>query len=260
MNYKLMLGDCLISLKNMSDDCVDHTITSPPYNMNLRIRNGKYCSRQIVKEFSTKYDGFDDNLPINEYFEFHKKVINELLRVTKKYIFYIVQPVTGNKRALYKLIGEFNENIKEVIIWNKVTGQPAMAEKVMNSVYEYIIIFTKDKNDSISRQFKCSNFDRGTLNNVWNIKRKKSISKNHSATFPEELINNIILNFTIDNDTILDPFSGTGTTGLCSLQNNRKYIGIELLKNYYDIQKDRLDKITVKNKNHEIEINNWKTN
>ena len=53
---------CLDTLARMSDDDVSLSITSPPYNMNLRIRNGKYCSRQIVKEFSTKYEGFDDNL------------------------------------------------------------------------------------------------------------------------------------------------------------------------------------------------------
>jgi site-specific DNA-methyltransferase (adenine-specific)/modification methylase len=99
-NNEIIVGDCLKVLKSFEDNFFSHTITSPPYNMNLRIRNGKYCSRQIVKEFSTKYNGFDDNLSIEDYFNFHKKVIAELLRVTKGYIFYIIQPVTGNKRAL----------------------------------------------------------------------------------------------------------------------------------------------------------------
>ena len=177
---------------------------------------------------------------VEEYFRFHKKVIHQLLRITSKYIFYIVQPVTGNKRALYKLLGEFHENIKEVIIWNKISGQPAMAQNVMNSVFEYIIVFAKDTNDSISRQFKESNFKRGTLNNVWNIKRKQSVSKEHSATFPEELIDEIIMNFTQENEIILDPFSGTGTTGVSCIKHNRKYIGIELLENYYNISIERL--------------------
>lgn len=163
---KIILGDCLNELKKIADNTVDHVITSPPYNMNLRIRNGKYCSRQIVKEFSTKYEGFADNLPIEEYYEYHKKVIEELMRVTEHYVFYVVQAVTGNKRAIFKLIGDFNKNIKEIIIWNKTTGQPAMAEKVINSVYEYLIVFSKDENDTISRQFKDANFKRGTLNNL----------------------------------------------------------------------------------------------
>lgn len=228
--FLLINNDCYKELLKMKDNSVDHVITSPPYNMNLRIRNGKYCSRQIVKEFSTKYEGYDDNLPMDEYFNFHKKVIYELLRVTKKYIFYVIQPVTGNKKALYKLMGEFSQNIKEIIIWNKINGQPAMANGVMNSVYEYIIIFSNDLNNSISRQFKDSNFNRGTLENVWNIKRARSISNLHQATFPEELIKKIIVNFTNDNDIILDPFSGTSTTGVVCLKNNRKFIGIELIK------------------------------
>lgn len=243
---KIILGDCLNELKKMADNTVDHVITSPPYNMNLRIRNGKYCSRQIVKEFSTKYEGFTDNLPIEEYYEYHKKVIEELMRVTKHYVFYVVQAVTGNKRAIFKLIGDFNKNIKEIIIWNKTTGQPAMAEKVMNSVYEYLIVFSKDENDTISRQFKDANFKRGTLNNLWNIKRQRSVSNLHAATFPEELSDLIIKNFTKKNEVILDPFSGTGTTGVSCIKYHRDYIGIELLQNYIDISIKRFNEIKAK--------------
>ena len=97
---------CLETLKRMDDDSIDLVITSPPYNMNLRIRNGEYCSRQIVKhEFATKYDGFDDNLPIDEFYELHSKVLSELLRVSKL-IFYNIQIVTGSKRAFFKIIGK----------------------------------------------------------------------------------------------------------------------------------------------------------
>ena len=69
MNWQLILGDCLDKLQQMDDDVVDTVITSPPYNMNLRIRNGIYCSRQIIKEFSTKYNGFADNFIMEKYFD-----------------------------------------------------------------------------------------------------------------------------------------------------------------------------------------------
>ena len=88
--------DCLKTLERLPDNSVDIVITSPPYNMNLRIRKGEYTSRQIVKEFSTKYDNFDDNLPIEKYYEFHSKVLKELLRGSDL-IFYNVQIVTGSK-------------------------------------------------------------------------------------------------------------------------------------------------------------------
>ena len=90
------------TLRRVPDNFVDLVVTSPPYNMNLRIRNGKYCSRQIVKEFSTKYEGFDDNMPLEEYYEFHLGVLRELLRVSGL-IFYNIQIVTGSKRAFLGL-------------------------------------------------------------------------------------------------------------------------------------------------------------
>ncbi len=67
---------CEETLKRLPDNSVNLVITSPPYNMNTRIRNGKYCSRQIVKELTTKYDGFDDNLPIDQFYDFHSTTIN----------------------------------------------------------------------------------------------------------------------------------------------------------------------------------------
>ena len=115
----LKLGNCLDRLKEIPDNSVDLVLTSPPYNMNLRIRNGKYCSRQIVKEISTKYKSFDDNLPMDDYFEFNKRVINECLRVSDL-VFFNIQMLTENKPALFRLMGEFSNNIKEMIVWDKM--------------------------------------------------------------------------------------------------------------------------------------------
>ena len=85
----------------------------------------------------------------------------------------------------------------------------------------------------MSRQFKKANFDRGTLENLWRIKRGKKINKDHGATFPEELIEKILLNFSSEGDVILDPMMGTGTTGVVSKRLKRNFIGIELLKTYF---------------------------
>ena len=174
--------DCIKTLKRMEDNSVDCVITSPPYNMNLRIRKGKYCSRQIVKELSTKYDGFSDNLPIEEYYEFHSSVMRELLRVSKV-VFYNIQIVTGSKRSIFKMIGEFNENLKDIIVWDKGVAQPAMQKQVLNRRTELILVF--ESYYPISRQFRYANFERGTLSDIWEIKRGKKISKDHGAVFPE---------------------------------------------------------------------------
>ena len=232
--------DCIKTLKRMEDNSVDCVITSPPYNMNLRIRNGKYCSRQIVKELSTKYDGFSDNLPIEEYYEFHSSVMIELLRVSKV-VFYNIQIVTGSKRSIFKMIGEFNENLKDIIVWDKGVAQPAMQKQVLNRRTELILVFESDY--PISRQFRYANFERGTLSDIWEIKRGKKISKDHGAVFPEELVGKIIENFTKEGDVIYDPFMGTGTTAVVSKKMNRKYIGSELSKSYIEVSEQRLKNV-----------------
>ena len=66
---QLIHGNCLEELKNIPSSSCKLALTSPPYNMNLRVRKGKHCSRQIVKEISTKYENYPDNLSMNEYFE-----------------------------------------------------------------------------------------------------------------------------------------------------------------------------------------------
>ena len=207
--------------------------------MNLRIRKGEYCSRQIVKEISTKYEGFADNLPIEEYNKFHSEVLRELLRVSNL-VFYNVQIVTGSKRSIFKMIGDFSQNLKDIIIWDKGYAEPAIQEQVLNRQSELILVFEKDY--PISRQFKSAVFKRGTLSDVWKIgrDRKKERGQNHGAVFPEELIKTIIENFSKKNDVIYDPFLGTGTTAVVAKKLERKYIGSELLKTYYNISKKRL--------------------
>ena len=228
---------CLETLKKIPDNFIDLVITSPPYNMNLRIRNGQYCSRQVVKEFSTKYSNFDDNLPIDEFYNFHSNVISELIR-TSKVIFYNIQIVTGSKRAFFKIIGEYSNFLKDVIIWDKGYAQPAMASNVLNRQSELILVFERE--NAISRQFNKCNFKRGTLGDVWNISRGKKIDKNHSAVFPEKLVETILNNFSIENDIIYDPFMGTGTTAFVSKSLKRRWIGSEINKEYCNTITKRL--------------------
>ena len=135
----------------MKDDSVDLVVTSPPYNMNLRIRNGEYCSRQIVKEISTKYTEFDDNLPIEEYNKLHSKILKELIRVSSL-VFYNIQIVTGSKRSVFKMIGDFSDHLKDIIIWDKGNSQPSIQNQVINRRTELILVFDKDY--PISRQYR----------------------------------------------------------------------------------------------------------
>lgn len=229
--------DCLATMARMPDNFVDLVFTSPPYNMNLRICKGKYMSRQIVKEFSTKYDGFDDNLPIDDFYRIHSKILDELLRVSK-IVFYNIQIVTGSKLAFFKMIGDKANVLKDIIVWDKGHGQPAMQTGVLNRRTELILVF--DKDNAISRQFKNAAFDRGTLVDIWEIKRGRKVNKDHGATFPIELANKVITNFTTTGNIVYDPFLGSGTTALAAKQTGRNYIGSEITKKYYDFSVERL--------------------
>jgi len=231
--------NCLKTLSRLSDNSIDLVITSPPYNMNLRIRKGEYCSRQIVKELSTKYEEFSDNMPIAEYNKFHSEVLRELLRVSNL-VFYNIQIVTGSKRSIFKMIGEFSEQLKDIIVWDKGHGQPSMQEQVLNRQSELILVFEKDY--PISRQFRSATFKRGTLNDIWNIKREyKKIIKGHNAVFPEKLVEIILNNFSKQGDTIYDPFLGTGTTAAVAKKLGRNYMGSEISKKYFDIASERVN-------------------
>ncbi len=232
---------CVDTLAKLPDDCIDVVITSPPYNMNLRIRKGEYCSRQIVKEISTKYADFPDNLPIDEFYEFHSNVLRELLRVSNL-VFYNIQIVTGSKRAFFRMMGEFNEHLKDLIIWDKRYAQPAIGEQVLNRRSELILVFEKDY--PISRQFRSATFKRGTLDDVWNIDREnKRGEEYHGATFPEKLISTILENFSKEGDVVYDPFMGTGTTAVVAKKLKRKYLGSEISKPYFDLINKRLNEI-----------------
>ena len=106
--------DCLEGLKLLSDNSVDLVVTSPPYNMRTRIRNGEYTTREKSEHFSKKYEHFSDDLTIEEYYDFHKNVLTELLRVSKC-VLWNYQIVTGSKEAVFKLIGDFSDKIKDII-------------------------------------------------------------------------------------------------------------------------------------------------
>jgi site-specific DNA-methyltransferase (adenine-specific)/modification methylase len=218
---------------------VDAIVTSPPYNMNLRINNGKYMSRcgwkKHVEEFSTKYKDYKDDLPMDEYFDFQKKFIELALKISDL-VFYNIQMITGNKIALFKLLGYFADKVKEVIIWDKVNGQPAMQTGILNSQFEFIIVFSDSK--PYNRMFDTAQFIRGTETNVWKIKRETN--KDHKAAFPQELVKRILEDFIPAGAIILDPFMGSGTTAVAAMQSGRKCIGIEISKEYCDIIAERV--------------------
>lgn len=239
---KLINSNCLDVLQQMIDnnEKVDAIITSPPYNLCLRIHNGKYMSRWgwkgNVGSFSHKYDNYKDDLPMDEYFKFQDEFISKALQVTDL-MFYNIQMITGNKVALLQLMGKYAEKIKEIIIWNKGYGQPAMQNGVLNSQYEFIIVFQNSK--PYNRSFESALFPRGTETNVWDIKRERN--NLIKAGFPQDLVKRILKNFVKSGSKILDPFMGSGTTGIVCKELGYDFIGVELDKEMFDKANERIN-------------------
>lgn len=230
---KIYNENCLDTMKRIKDKSVDYCITSPPYN--------------ISDKSLSKYNNFSDDMSKEEYLNDQKKVIEEMLRITKNHIFYNIQMVSGNKLALHKLIGYFSKNIKEVLIWKK-TGQPAISEKVFNSAFEYIIVLSNNKPEK--RYFDDANFERGTQSNIFTIKNSHSnkYADIHKAVFPLDLPRYFMQNFGIKNNIWYDPYFGTGTTGLAAEMEGKKYIGSDISKEYVELAENRIKEYTQQTK------------
>jgi len=233
----LIQGDCLEKMRDIPDGSVDLVVTSPPYNMRTRVRNGKYTTREKSEHFSKKYDNFDDAMSIDNYYMFHKSVINEMLRIAKT-IIYNIQIVTGSKEAVFRLIGDFNKEIKDIIIWDKGHGQPSMHKGVINKATELLLVF--DSTVSAGREISNHNFERGKLSDIWRIPRERSVIKGHGAVFPTMLAEMAVVNFSKEQGIVLDPFMGSGTTGVACVNTGRDFIGIEQDAEYFKIAEHRI--------------------
>ena len=223
----LYKGDCKEILPLITNNSIDITITSPPYNVsNKRIE---------------KYKEYADNLSIEDYYIFQCACIDNTLSKTKKQFFYNIQMLSGNKQALFKIIGKYYNKIKEVLIWDKINAEPAISKNVLNSAFEFIIVF--DNNNADKRYFENAVFDRGTESNILKIKKNyNNITETHSAIMNELVPIHIIKLFTQPNEIIMDIFMGCGTTALACEKLKRRWIGIEISEEYCEVAKNRIEK------------------
>jgi site-specific DNA-methyltransferase (adenine-specific) len=228
---KIYNEDCLETMKRMPDKSVDLVVTSPPYNV------GKNNMTE------NKYGG-GDAMSQEDYGAWTRKIIDELLRISKN-VFYNIQMLSDNKRTVLSILGEYQNKIKDIIVWNKKQVAPAIEAGVMNSKFEFIIIFSNDFPEK--RKFADANF-HGNFANVIegnNAAQENNYSEVHKATFPLYLPSKIIHNFTKEGDTIYDPFMGLGTTAMAARNLKRNYIGSEISPEYCKIAEQRLRQETL---------------
>ena len=215
--YKLYNGDCLKYLKTLKDNEIDVLITDPPYGKKAdKGTNGFGCSK------NRRYnDNWDSKIPSEEIF-------NEMLRVSKKVIIF------GANYFAHMLPPS-----KCWIFWDK-KGDIAFKNPFADGELIYTN-FTKPVKKIVFKQqgFITDSKDRRV----------------HPTQKPSELMQILIENYTNENDIILDCFMGSGSTGVACMNTNRKFIGIELDKNYFDIASKRIEEAFFNAQNKEGAIN-----
>lgn len=239
-NNRIDIGNCIDLMNNISDNTFDFCITSPPYNnKSNRIKN---CKDKIVKK-GIFYGEYEDTLTDSQYEEFLIKTINSLLRVTKYYTFFNIMYNTDNKEILWRLMGAFNQNIKDILIWRK-PYQPAMCSNVLTHNYEFILVLSKEREN---RKYNIDFGRKGEYQTCFdeinnNITNKERFGyKGNFAIMPIQLARRIISSFTKENDLIFDPFMGAGTTAVAAKQLKRNYYGIELIPATAKIAIERIE-------------------
>lgn len=244
---KIYHENCLDTMGRMTDGFVDLVITSPPYNMLTQTKYNKYIKRVSNTHGANKYSDFNDGLSIDEFYNTHSSILKELLRVSK-IVLYNFQIVTGSKEAFFKMIGEFNTFIKDIIIWDKVNCLPASRDKVLNAGYEIILVMENDQ--LLGRTIQNATFGRCQMDNIIRVRRKKESidGVKHNAVFPEELCDILINGFSNKNDLIYDPFMGSGTTAKMAVVNERNFIGSEISAEYVKVANSRINEIINKTK------------
>lgn len=234
--HRLMCGDSTDSEmieKLMNGQKADIAFSSPPYNAGT-------TATEAAMGKTTKYNGNDDNKSESEYIDFLNAYIKEAIEHSD-FVFMNVQSISNNKIALIDVLYENKDIYADTIIWDKIHGQPAMAENVMNSVFEYIHIFSKKANRAIGTiPF------RGTINNILHLQsqRKNEYSDIHNATFSVEFASHFISNFA--KESVLDQFGGTGTSLIACEQLNKTCYMMELDPKYCDVIIERWEKFTGK--------------
>ena len=224
-------------MNELVDNCVSLTVTSPPYNI-----------------------GKDSDLELNdeEYWKMINKVFSETYRVTKSGGRLVVNVANLGRKPYIPFSKYFTEALNEIgfimrgeIIWQKSKGANAnfawgswlsASNPVIRDIHEYCLVFSKDsmKNSSGGKStIEKDEFMESTLS-IWNITPEKAKKIGHPAPFPVELPKKFINLYSFEDDLILDPFIGSGTTAVASKLLKRKYVGYEINKNYIEIANNRL--------------------
>ena len=199
---RLILGDCLEVMKTLPTGSVDAVITDPPYNSNL------------------KYSTYQDNLPYEDYWQFITEVVVECNRIAQ---FVIIK---HSSLKIYDWTKHIDKS--RMVVWYK----PFSSGFPMNG-------FATHFEPMWVTQGKVAKWSRDVIiQNSGACNHEKSFG--HPAQMPEGLANQLIDICTLPGQIVLDPFMGSGTTGVACIQTGRDFIGIEIDPGYFAIAEKRI--------------------
>lgn len=229
---KIICGDSIEVMKMMPDKSVDLVVTSPPYNLKNSTGNGMKDGRGgkwANAALQNGYANHDDCMPHDKYVKWQRNCLEEMMRVLKDSgaIFYNhkwrVQD--GLLQDRQDIVNGFP--VRQIIIWQR-KGGINFNRGYFLPTYEVIYLITKKKFVLIPKA--------NAVGDVWEF--TQDMKNPHPAAFPVDLIERIIASTSAE--IVLDPFMGSGTTGLVAKKLGRKYIGIELSPEYCEMAENRI--------------------
>lgn len=250
LSTQLIHADVLDALKEIHTESVDFVFADPPYflsNDGFTVKSGKAVS--VNKGAWDKSFGFDSEM------EFHEVWIAECLRVLKP---NGTIAISGTYHSIYKcgfLLQKLDCRIINDITWFKPNGAPALAGRNFTASHETILWASKGKkakhvfNYQISKNWEVENdklYSKGKqMRSVWSIPstpKREKLEGNHPTQKPLEVLRRLVAMCTNEGDTVLDPFCGSGTTGVACVLLGRNFIGIDLDESYLELSEKRMMK------------------
>ncbi|CUT00900.1 modification methylase [Candidatus Kryptobacter tengchongensis] len=226
---KVICGDVLEVLKEIPSESIDLGITSPPYN-----KKEKYGGWLVSKVI---YRGVKDIMAEDKYQKWQVEVLNELFRVIKEggSFFYNHKVRYENGKMLHPILwlSRTKWNIWQEIIWNRKIAGNIRGWRFWQ-IEERIYWLVKGKPKELKPE-------HAKLTSVWDI-RPEGEHKMHPAVFPIELPARIIYSLLEKNGIVIDPFCGTGTTLVAAKILGHSFIGIDVVEEYVEYARNRLQK------------------
>lgn len=224
----LMQGDCLERMKEISRGSVDMVLTDPPYELSKSKGGGMMGKGGRIFMEEIKADGMINGIDTESF-------LNNCLNLfNTKHYFCGVFTCSTKQVIEYISWAESYKLQYGVGVWNKTNPAPLCNHKYLNDV-EYWIYIKGNKSKILG------NYQSKSMVYTSPVNKKDKITYGHPTCKPVELMEKFVFNHTVKDSTVLDPFMGSGTTGVACLNLGRKFIGIELDANYFGIAEARIN-------------------